>query len=152
MVKKYDLEYLCKPGLLQSCFVVTLADRPGCGLHVGFFDKDEFDDIENFYFFANNISSLTQEWFLTKDLETAYEYYYPEDLSSIQSLQGSYEKVETQDLRKWLESSPVLCNLDGKIPYDLACRFFWDEDFQELRIIGESDRAYFEIYIADKVC
>lgn len=150
MIKKYDLEYLKKPGLLQNCFVASLRTDSSKGLHAGFFNKEEFDDIEDFYFFANNLSSLTQEWFLTKDLESAYDYYYPEDLSSIKSLRATYKKVEVDGLREWLDNSPVQCDLSG-IPESLVCEFYWDEDFRELRLIGGTDESYFEIYIADKV-
>ena len=143
--RAYTASELADPELLVDGRSLELPGSDGKALFIGIYRKGRFEDIEEFLQFVANISSMTQLWYGTGNLDEAMEWYFPDEARV--SLAGELEKG-AGDAIDWLRArypdvylEPVAASLRGA---------FWvrgsDDAFQT---VGESQDAYCEVFVAD---
>jgi len=144
---KYTKDQLRSPDLLKEALVLPLENCSGRGIHIGIYNKEEFADLPEFCLFIVNISSLTQVWYSSGDLDEAYEWYAPTDDKA--GWIDSAEKKEGKVI-DWLRSIGIDTNLD-RLPGLLEGTFYVSGDKEEFLIAGYNDSTYFELYLSDLI-
>ena len=149
---KYSKEFLQDAGLLLHSLCIPLDHDPDRGLFLGVYSKASFPSVEEFVMFTTNISSITQDWYSTSDLDGAYEYYYPPDhespsdgsewLASAQKASGNF--------LDWLDQHEIPVDSTG-LPEDLDGELYWAGDGSEFGLIGDSPSCSFEAFIAERL-
>lgn len=143
----YTKNELSDSELLASSKVIAISGAEERGLFVGIYKKSRFTDMDAFSRFVTNISSLTQIWYSTGDLDEALEWYVPDytQIEWIKDLEKSRDSVRDFILSRFptIDSARLPANLDGT---------FWiyesDDGFQ---IVGASKDLYFEVFTAELI-
>ncbi len=142
---KYTPEFLKAKGLLMGHDVVPTRGDPERGMHMALYAKSFFDDLQEFSVYTQAVSSITQDWYLTGDIDAALEYYYPDDSggSPIKSM-----SPVTGPLSSWLSSIDAdIAKEDMRFNFDGS---MWAVgDSEEFHVIGENSDYFFEAYLAD---
>ena len=148
---KYSKEFLAKPGVLLKGIVVPLNDDPSQGVFIGVYGKVHFTSLDHFVQFTANVSSITQDWYSTGDLESAYSYYFPPESNdpewSKEMLRGA--RVVDGSLATVLKQLATDVDL-SQVPEDIKGKIYCCGETLENGVIGEGDGYYFEAYIADR--
>ena len=143
----YIKEFLSQPGLFKRGMFTPLFHDEARGLFIGMYEKDRFDSLETFSKFVGQISTITQWWYKTNDIDGAYENYVEDDRPESESWIVRAPLVEGS-LREWIEELGP--NLDtNAIPEKLTGKFHWCGDVEEFDVVGETESFYFEGFIAD---
>lgn len=147
---RYSMEFLSQPDVLLRALAVPLRSQTERALFVGVYGKRHFNNLAAFVSFTRNVSSITQEWYSTGDLERAYEYYYPPDAEREDEGAKWLEASNTVEskLVDWLQDLGVDVDMD-RVPIELGGLLHWRGDVEEFGLIAEMDDCYFEVFIAD---
>lgn len=147
---KYSKEYLRQPDLLLHSSRLNLRNRIERAFFIGVYGKAKFPRLGDFVMFTMNISSITQDWYSTSDLDSAYQYHYPPDQESPKDgdLWLLSSKKSSGSLLDWLKRHNVPVE-KSKLPAELCGSLFWVGDGDEVQLIGETSTAYFEVFLAD---
>ena len=141
---KYDRSFLGRDGFLITHGMIPIGDGDR-GLFHGSYRKDDFETLEEFALFAQNISSIAQDWYSSGDLLGAYGFYHPDerDICWTDSAQKN-----SGELRDWINGL-------GSTGIDLASIPSWNGDFysagdaSEFGVVGATDVVYFEAFVGD---
>lgn len=135
------------PGLLRQSLCIPDSEKE-TAIFIGIFDKKHFSDFAAFATFTGAVSSLTQKWYRTGDLESALEWYVPE--SQITPWTDTGRPSRRGQLRQWVESLEP----DGqfqlsRIPAELDGLFYHYGDAEEFGAVGEFKDGFFDAFSAD---
>ena len=145
---KYPIEFFEASNLLRETVFVPRLPGEGGAIFGGIFTKQHFASLREFVAFTRNISSLSQVWYQTRNINEAYEYYYPDDgndlwIDRAASFNGN--------LSEWIEALGVEGFELELIPENINGQFFWYGDAEEFGVVGESEDSFFDFFIADVI-
>lgn len=142
---KYAAEFLRSKGLLVGHAVVRTRGDFEPGIHMGLYAKSFFENLEEFGNFARVVSSITQDWYGSGDLDFALESFFPDD-SGQSALQGM--KPISGSFSAWLASIRADVAV-ADLPFDFDGSLWAWGDRAEFHAIGENSDYFFEAFLAD---
>ncbi len=140
-------EFLRSKGLLLKSASIPLEGDPERAIFMAVYSKSFFKDIDEFAVFVWAVSSITQMWYETGNLESALEFYYPDEsgnsaLQFMTAAQGTFSG--------WLHCNALEVRLQN-LPFDFEGQLWLSGDREEFHILGEQESYLFEAFSADVV-
>ncbi|MEZ5323505.1 MAG: hypothetical protein R3F19_00345 [Verrucomicrobiales bacterium] len=141
---KHDREYLGRDGFLLRHGLIPF-DGEERGFFFGAYPRSEFQTLEDFARFTQNISSITQDWYSTGDLDGAYSFYIPDE-----SDKCWIDRVEKQSglIQQWIHRLGAVGFNFTQVP-QWEGTFYAYGDTMEFGIVGETPDEFFDAFIAD---
>ena len=142
----YDRDFLSQSSLLirKGCLPLASGDR---GIFYGVYGSESFKDLIEFGKFTQTISSITQSWYDFGDLESALEFYYPDEggpwtIHSQSKIDGNFHQ--------WLKSIGTSSDLISDLPnFDGTFHYYGDRDEFGITGLGK-DGLYYDIFVSDR--
>lgn len=141
---KYDQSFLGRGGFLISHGIIPIGDGDR-GLFYGGYRKTDFENLEDFARFTQNISSMAQDWYSTGDLEEAYGFYFPDERDTCWT---DSARKHSGDLRDWIIGLGST-GIDPSVLPGWSGEFYSAGDVTEFGVVGESCDFFFEAFVAD---
>ena len=144
---EYSQEFLSQKNLLVKTIFSPLPTDEERAFFIGIYQKDHFASLQDFGHFTQNISSITQDWYMNNDLQEAYEFYLPDECTK-DGYWIDKASITNDSLRNWISTLGSDIDLSC-LEKDLVGQFYWCGDKEEFSVVGETPDYFFDAYIAD---
>ena len=132
---------------------IPLKKKPGLSLFIALYDKSKFENFNNFGAFCYSIDSIQQDWYGSKNIASAFEWYSPnttEDKELVFSEWIAGIDVTHESLDTWIKNHIEEINIDWLAPNMIEGLYYsMAEGYLESKGIGQD--YYLDMFITDSL-